>query len=108
MRWQAPVSAGVSFLKYDNCFTAGEPDVAQRFAAMRDALNATGQPILYSLCEWVCGVLAVRGTAGRALPAGRPGCSASISATGLLRAAGHCRSVALGPVRVPLLADHLR
>lgn len=23
-----------------------------RYAAMRDALNATGRPILYSLCDW--------------------------------------------------------
>jgi hypothetical protein len=28
-------------------------DLLERFIAMRDALNATGRPIVYSLCEWV-------------------------------------------------------
>lgn len=26
--------------------------VIDRYVAMRDALNATGRPLLYSLCEW--------------------------------------------------------
>ena len=26
--------------------------VVDRFSAMREALNATGRPILFSLCEW--------------------------------------------------------
>ena len=42
-------SWGVDYLKYDNCFTDGtKPEV--RYPVMRDALNATGRPIFYSLC----------------------------------------------------------
>eukprot|EP00455_Lapot_gusevi_P013790 TRINITY_DN167_c0_g4_i2.p1 TRINITY_DN167_c0_g4~~TRINITY_DN167_c0_g4_i2.p1 ORF type:complete len:398 (-),score=141.16 TRINITY_DN167_c0_g4_i2:65-1207(-) len=42
---------GVDYLKYDNCYDAGIiPEV--RYPVMRDALNATGRPILFSLCEW--------------------------------------------------------
>ena len=26
--------------------------VRKRYEAMRDALNATGRPILFSMCEW--------------------------------------------------------
>ncbi|KAL4458747.1 hypothetical protein ABPG75_013612 [Micractinium tetrahymenae] len=44
---------GVSLLKYDNCYT--HDDLLERFVAMRDALNATGRPILYQLCEWGIG-----------------------------------------------------
>ncbi|CAF1353096.1 unnamed protein product [Rotaria sordida] len=44
-------SWGIDYLKYDNCYTDGtKPEV--RYPVMRDALNATGQPIFYSLCEW--------------------------------------------------------
>lgn len=44
-------SWGVDYLKYDNCFNLGiEPE--KRYPPMRDALNATGRPIFYSLCEW--------------------------------------------------------
>lgn len=40
---------GVDFLKYDNCNTDGtKPEV--RYPLMRDALNATGRPIFYSMC----------------------------------------------------------
>lgn len=35
----------VDYLKYDNCFAASE-DVIERYTAMRDALNATGKPIV--------------------------------------------------------------
>eukprot|EP00884_Botryococcus_braunii_P016364 jgi/Botrbrau1/3410/Bobra.0337s0043.4 len=43
----------VDLLKYDNCWTKPDmPDVYKRYSAMRDALNATGRPILYSMCEW--------------------------------------------------------
>jgi alpha-galactosidase len=48
-------SWGVDYLKYDNCNNAGSSTTQQyidRYAAMRDALAATGRPILYSLCEW--------------------------------------------------------
>ena len=41
----------VDYLKYDNCFNDGsEPKT--RYSAMRDALNKTGRPIFYSMCEW--------------------------------------------------------
>lgn len=42
---------GARLLKYDTCYAMD--DVLERFAAMRDALNATNTPILYMLCEWV-------------------------------------------------------
>ena len=44
-------SWGVDYLKYDNCNNQGVPD-QQRYTAMRDALAATGRPIVYSLCNW--------------------------------------------------------
>lgn len=44
---------GVDFLKYDYC---GAPDELQecirRYTIMGKALQATGRPILYSVCEW--------------------------------------------------------
>ncbi|XP_058007909.1 alpha-galactosidase 3 isoform X6 [Hevea brasiliensis] len=41
----------VDYLKYDNCYNLGiEPK--KRYPPMRDALNATGRTIFYSLCEW--------------------------------------------------------
>jgi len=43
---------GVDYLKYDNCNNENLPD-APRYAAMRDALNKTGRPIFFSLCDWV-------------------------------------------------------
>jgi alpha-galactosidase len=42
---------GVDYLKYDNCNNLGV-DYRTRYNAMRDALLATGRPIVYSLCEW--------------------------------------------------------
>jgi alpha-galactosidase len=42
---------GVDYLKYDNCNNQGV-DYRTRYNAMRDALAATGRPIVYSLCEW--------------------------------------------------------
>lgn len=42
---------GVDYLKYDNCNNQGV-DAKQRYRTMRDALKATGRPIVYSLCEW--------------------------------------------------------
>jgi hypothetical protein len=44
-------SWGVDYLKYDNCNNQNVP-WEQRYDAMRDALAATGRPIVYSLCEW--------------------------------------------------------
>ncbi len=44
-------SWGVDYLKYDNCNNQGV-DAVQRYTTMRDALLATGRPIVYSICEW--------------------------------------------------------
>uniref|UniRef100_A0A060T7P8 Alpha-galactosidase n=1 Tax=Blastobotrys adeninivorans TaxID=409370 RepID=A0A060T7P8_BLAAD len=47
---------GVDYLKYDNCFNEGRSGTPKlsydRYKAMSDALNATGRPILYSICNW--------------------------------------------------------
>ncbi|KAK9811915.1 hypothetical protein WJX72_012363 [[Myrmecia] bisecta] len=48
-------SWGVDYLKYDNCFAPASDWVVDRYMAMRDALNKTGRPILYSLCDWGVG-----------------------------------------------------
>jgi alpha-galactosidase len=48
---QTFASWGVDYLKYDNCNNTGAP-AQNRYTAMRDALAATGRPILYSLCNW--------------------------------------------------------
>ncbi|KAI1797693.1 glycoside hydrolase [Ganoderma leucocontextum] len=49
-------SWGVDYLKYDNCYNegrAGTPQISyERFNNMSQALNATGRPILYSMCNW--------------------------------------------------------
>ncbi len=48
-------SWGVDYLKYDNCNNNGSTTQAQyvsRYSTMRDALAATGRPIVYSICEW--------------------------------------------------------
>jgi len=42
---------GVDYLKYDNCYNSLLPPKF-RYPRMRDALNKTGRPIYYSLCEW--------------------------------------------------------
>ncbi|KAI9359301.1 alpha-galactosidase [Zopfochytrium polystomum] len=45
----------VDYFKYDNCWNRKENDVAgtkARYNRMRDALNATGRPIVYSICNW--------------------------------------------------------
>jgi alpha-galactosidase len=42
---------GVDYLKYDNCNNQGV-DAKKRYTTMRDALKATGRPIVYSICEW--------------------------------------------------------
>jgi alpha-galactosidase len=44
-------SWGVDYLKYDNCNNTGVP-APQRYTAMRNALAATGRPILFSICDW--------------------------------------------------------
>lgn len=44
---------GVDYLKYDSCWaTDAEGAAFDEYDAMRDALNATGRPMLYSLCGW--------------------------------------------------------
>jgi len=47
---------GVDYLKYDNCGARDTPETKdgyiERYSRMRDALAATGRPIVYSLCEW--------------------------------------------------------
>ena len=44
-------SWNVDYLKYDNCFNDDiSPEI--RYPIMADALNKTGRPIFYSLCEW--------------------------------------------------------
>ena len=42
----------MDYLKYDNCHASPADWVVDRYVAMREALNASGRPILYSLCEW--------------------------------------------------------
>ncbi|MFI5913053.1 glycoside hydrolase family 27 protein [Dactylosporangium sp. NPDC051541] len=44
-------SWGVDYLKYDTCYDGSVP-ARQRYGAMRDALAATGRPIVYSICNW--------------------------------------------------------
>ncbi|KAI1611785.1 glycoside hydrolase superfamily [Exophiala viscosa] len=50
------VSWDIDYLKYDNCFHRGRfgyPEISfNRYDKMAKALNATGRPILYSLCSW--------------------------------------------------------
>ncbi|WP_036409638.1 alpha-galactosidase, partial [Microbispora rosea] len=45
-------SWGIDYLKYDNCGDHQGKNGQQRYTAMRDALAATGRPILFSLCNW--------------------------------------------------------
>jgi alpha-galactosidase len=46
-------SWGVDFLKEDSCYAVDDPSAAfPEYAKMRDALNATGRPIIFSLCGW--------------------------------------------------------
>ena len=49
---QTYASWGVDYLKLDSCYTNGTP-AAVEYSIMRDALNATGRPIFYSLCGGV-------------------------------------------------------
>lgn len=46
----------IDYLKYDNCFSKGNFGTPQlsydRYKAMSDALNKTGRPIFYSICNW--------------------------------------------------------
>jgi len=50
---QAYASWGVDYVKEDSCYAPDDPGTAfPEYAAMRDALNATGRPIFFSLCGW--------------------------------------------------------
>ena len=51
---QAYADWGVSFLKYDNCFVPPSiyANPIPRYTAMSKALNATGRPIFFAMCEW--------------------------------------------------------
>lgn len=42
---------GVDYLKYDNCNNQGRPAIA-RYTKMKNALDAAGRPIVFSICEW--------------------------------------------------------
>jgi alpha-galactosidase len=42
---------GVDYLKYDWCANEGV-DARIAYSTMRDALRATGRPIVFSMCEW--------------------------------------------------------
>jgi alpha-galactosidase len=42
---------GVDYLKYDWCYTDGQ-NSRQSYQMMRDALEAAGRPIVFSICEW--------------------------------------------------------
>ena len=50
---------GVDYLKYDFCGLEKVPESQkqpmQLYSVMRDALNATGRPIMFSLCNWGVG-----------------------------------------------------
>ena len=50
------LTAEPDYLKYDNCYNAGQSGTQlisyNRYDAMSKALNATGRPILYSMCNW--------------------------------------------------------
>eukprot|EP01121_Diplochlamys_sp_Union-15-3_P018410 TRINITY_DN6687_c0_g1_i1.p1 TRINITY_DN6687_c0_g1~~TRINITY_DN6687_c0_g1_i1.p1 ORF type:complete len:412 (-),score=74.98 TRINITY_DN6687_c0_g1_i1:61-1296(-) len=43
---------GVDFVKMDWCNHPGQYNASQLYGMMRDALNATGRKILFSICEW--------------------------------------------------------
>jgi alpha-galactosidase len=44
---------GVDYLKEDSCYASQDHEMAfHEYATMRDALNATGRPIFFSLCGW--------------------------------------------------------
>lgn len=44
---------GVDYLKEDSCHASSNQTIAfEQYGTMRDALNATGRPIYFSLCGW--------------------------------------------------------
>ncbi len=47
----AYASWGIDFLKYDWC-EHGTADARETYKTMRDAIHASGRPMVFSLCEW--------------------------------------------------------
>jgi alpha-galactosidase len=45
-------SWGVDLVKMDWCGHPGNYSAPQLYGMMRDALNATGRPMVFSICEW--------------------------------------------------------
>ena len=43
---------GVDYLKYDWCYTDPHQNAEASYLLMRDALAATGRPVVLSICEW--------------------------------------------------------
>ncbi len=43
---------GVDYLKYDWCSTTPTQDAKTSYKVIRDALDASGRPIVLSICEW--------------------------------------------------------
>eukprot|EP01116_Phalansterium_solitarium_P007435 TRINITY_DN20099_c0_g1_i2.p1 TRINITY_DN20099_c0_g1~~TRINITY_DN20099_c0_g1_i2.p1 ORF type:complete len:413 (+),score=87.48 TRINITY_DN20099_c0_g1_i2:90-1328(+) len=43
---------GIDFVKMDWCDHPGQYNDTQLYTMMRDALNATGRPMVFSLCQW--------------------------------------------------------
>src|SRR5437016_12091301 len=43
---------GVNYLKYDWCNTLPDQDARSSYANIRQALDASGRPIVLSICEW--------------------------------------------------------
>ena len=68
-------SWGIDYLKYDNCGDHRGLSGQQRYTAMRDALAATGRPIVYSLCNWGAGERVDVGDAAWATPGAPPATS---------------------------------
>ena len=48
---QSYAQFGCDYLKYDNCYSMFLPS-KPRYERMRDALNQTGRPIFFSMCNW--------------------------------------------------------
>ncbi|XP_002965742.2 alpha-galactosidase isoform X2 [Selaginella moellendorffii] len=45
-------SWGIDYLKYDNCFHKKNRPSHARYPVMSEALNKSGRPIFYAMCEW--------------------------------------------------------
>jgi alpha-galactosidase len=46
---------GVDYVKYDNCYNQSDgsrADFVRRYTAMREAIDETRRPMVYSICEW--------------------------------------------------------